>query len=325
MKRLFLFLLVFTSASVDLFAQLDNDLLHLVMPPRARAREVTVDCNPFDHDGCNHIRNNNFTPNGTYDPTYGSPTYYEPFNYNTVPHWVAAQGTPQIDDLFYQNHYGIGVVWPPPSPATGYAFLAANRFPDGTLHTEGIVQKIKPVIAGHTYALSFFKMLAGMFPSYDLDQFDIRLMRCSDFPLIYNISDIYLVPNPPTYSQAIYCESTINNTSWQQVTTTFIANDNYDMIWIYPRVNGSTSTWLAAVDFAYPELIDVTNFTAGTIQEIAPCRTIIGPTTPNCSVANATFVWHGPNGQTLAASLPSQQLGSKDIRPCRYLASGHLQ
>ncbi len=92
----------------------------------------------------------------------------------------------------------------------------------------------------------------------------------------------------------------------------FIAIDDYDMIWIFPHgeLPITQSSNGVGVCFAYPELKDVTSFTAGLTPTPTQgnCIVTIGPNVPNsCTFTNAVFTWHGPNGQTITAQ-HNQQL-----------------
>jgi len=76
----------------------------------------------------------------------------------------------------------------------------------------------------------------------------------------------------------------------------------------YPKNNFATNPTFIGVDLAYPELIDVNGFTAGSAPTPDPstCLVTIGPSTPNCGVANAVFTWHGPNNQSITAPVNQQ-------------------
>ncbi len=274
----------------------------------------TMSCTPRDQPGecTNFISNNNFTPSGSYNPNNAA-MYQDPFTVappakpGYVPEWNAAQGTPNIDDVYARF---AGTPTAPPSPATGYAFMYASNYDGSTPRNEGIVQKIPSLTTGHKYGLSFFKMISRLLPDFPLatGNLNIVLMHCSDYSSIYPQPDIFTTPDLPVHAQQVYCETSLSNTAWQQKLISFVADEDYDMIWIFSKGNSGEGY---AINFAYPELKDVTGFTAGS-DPAAPtpdnCTVTIGPTTPNaCTFTNSVFTWHGPHGQTITAA-PDQQL-----------------
>lgn len=272
-----------------------------------------IDCDPIGSSpGCtNLILNNNFTPTPAYDPTdflmYSDPFTTAPAGVGYVPDWLAAQGTPNLDDTYSRSFLQTVVL--PPSPATGYAFMFAGTY-NGNLINEGIAQKIGPLVPGNKYIFSFFEKVSTS-PNYtDVSaNLNIVLMNCSDYSLIYPQPDIFITPGLPQNSQQIYCETGVSHLAWQQKTFSFIANSAYDMIWIYASNDFIDNVDGAAICFAYPELKDVTGFTAGLNPVISnSCTVTIGPNFPNaCTTTNAVFTWHGPNGQIVSAP-PNQKI-----------------
>jgi hypothetical protein len=120
----------------------------------------------------------------------------------------------------------------------------------------------------------------------------------------------YSVPNPPPHSQQIYCQKNFSATSgWAQVAIDFTPNENYDMIWIFPKVTSTPNPpAVLNIGFSYPEIISNETFGAGPQPNPTPgnCTVTIGPATPNCGVKNAVFKWYGPNGQIISAPANQQ-------------------
>jgi hypothetical protein len=182
---------------------------------------------------------------------------------------------------------------PPPPGAANYAFM----FQDGqTGRSEGIVTKIPPLITGNNYLISFFISQVLASANQDFFNFTIRLIHCNDY-LLFNWNSDF-APPVPVNSQAVYCETGFfNPQNWQHLQSKFIANNDYDMIWIYPTASpGSINGSFAC--FALPELIDADNFHI-TMNPNPPTVTNCMVTlTPGCTVNNAGFTWMDPNGNT---------------------------
>ena len=254
------------------------------------------------------ILNNNFTTGlgydgSVYDPTVNSLPYTDPFGLGYVNNWTFIFGGPKIDDLFY--YFNTLTHLPPPSPATGYASLGfvKETSPQVEYYYDGIAQKISPLTVNHQYGLSFFKRITQGFNSLNQtpNTFTIILMKCADLSSLNYTSTGTI--NYPVNSQIIYCEANLSNTAWQQVVTKFSVNDNYDMIAVFPSTSSSLRI-SCAIDFAYPELIDLFNFNSGPTP--TSCAATVGPLTPNCSVVNAQFTWNRPNGQTPLTNVTQQ-------------------
>lgn len=275
-----------------------------------------IECAPLPGplECANLITNNNFTPNSNYNPQPigTNPDFTDPFTTpphapGFIPNWMTGQGTPQIDD--YYSRFFFSTVTMPPAPATGYAAMFGGTT-GGIPINEGIIQKISPLTIGAKYMMSFFERIS-LSPNYTNTSmnFNIVLMKCNDYGLIYPPApNIYITPPNPANSQTIYCEVDLQNTQWLQKTTSFIANDDYDVIWIYPKGDPTVNSSGAMILFALPELINVTGFTAGAnpTPTLGNCTVTIGPSTPNpCGFTNAVYTWYGPNGQIIPA--PSNQ------------------
>lgn len=253
---------------------------------------------PLTNNNCNQIFNNNLTP--IWADCFNS-WGFNPFA-RCFPDWGFTHGTPQVNltSPSIGQNINHACMW-----AYNNAIL-----PNQMLRSEGIATRIPNLLPGHKYAITFFRRTRpdpGMFGfngAPDLDEVNIRLIMCNDY-LTINAMQSDDFPNPPTNSQAIFCETNVNQRNWQRVAQTFVANDNYDIVCIYPRQYALWQWWL---DFGQLELIDVTNFNAGPPPNpISPdCLVNIGPLTPNCGITGATYTWHGPNGQVVAAPANQQ-------------------
>lgn len=219
----------------------------------ASANRLDLNCTSITASSCNLIRNNNFTPSTPYNTG-------NPFEESSVQYWVASHGSPQVDDEFYPSLL-------PPSPATDFAFMYAGPYGTNNLPNigEGIAQKIPNLVANNTYKFSFFKRFSK-WPSEDdpqLDNFYIVLIDCSDFNSFLSQSN--QTPQIPSNSQIIYHETSMTNTNWQYVEITFVANSDFDVIWIFPK---QTSGKNASVNFAYPVLVNIAD--APTVSPAGP-------------------------------------------------------
>lgn len=260
--------------------------------------ERLTPCNvPLTNNNCNQIFNNNFTP--IWADCFNS-WDFSPFA-RCFPDWGLTHGSPQI------NQAG-PLIGPNINHASMWAYNNAIR-PNDNFIGEGIATKIPNLLPGRKYAIAFYRRTRPQptFTPYpNLDEINIRLMKCADYVTMTNVpSSSIPIPDPPVNSQAIYCETNVNRPNWQRVAQTFIADDNYDIVWIYPKQYAFQQWWL---DFGQLELIDVTNFNAGPPPNpISPdCLATIGPLSPNCGVTGAVFTWHGPNGQTISAPANQQ-------------------
>ncbi len=185
-------------------------------------------------------------------------------------------------------------------------------FKPGVILGEGIATGIPPLTAGKKYAFSIFKRYFAdrNFPSIDLDNFYIVLLKCNDYLAIR--TDKTDVPNIPSDAQIIYCETHMTNNTFERVFQSFRANDNYDVAWIFPKQTfysdrRAYQAWLEVTKF---EMIDIDNFSAGpTPNPIYPnCNVTLGPISPNCGVEGAVFTWYGPNGQVIPVSADNQKI-----------------
>ncbi len=140
-----------------------------------------------------------------------------------------------------------------------------------------------------------------------LDEFNVVLMKCIDYTILRNGNYYDLLPPIPTGAQTIYCEKDVSNGNFERISVSFTAASDYDVLWIFPK----QWTWAADqwwIEVTKPELINVTNFSAGIAPNPVPpnCTVTIGPTTPNCGFENAIFTWYGPNGQVITAPANQQ-------------------
>jgi hypothetical protein len=296
MKK-FISLLLISVLVLSVYAQ-TKKFLNLELG--ATLKRTSIDCTPSTLSTCNLISNNNFNTN---TPVFNAG---QPFNDLVVTNWSASHGSPQLTDGYLPFYIPITTL-APPVPATGYAFMwSITQGNQG----EGIGQKIPSLTPGHNYLLTFFKRQTG-FQNFTetLDQFNIETMHCGDYNFIS--TPTFIIPLPPVNNQKVFCQTNFNNsTSWERNAVTFTALANHDAIWIYPR--NTTPNKNNGVNFAYPELIDITNFSAGTaVVDNATCLTTIGPVIPNpCTVYNTTYEWVSPSGTIIPIANPavSQQI-----------------
>ena len=259
--------------------------------------------------GCgNHIPNPSFhndvmddsdepgVPNGS-TITFASKSVY---------FWEAAFGNPLLN-----NNIGSYVSVPPP-PNVNYASLEVGMDENNEDVFQGIKAKTVQLQNGHAYALSFFRWMTDKEGSDVLPdgkvKFKIILLHCRDLrETSFESRNELAEYMTGVEHQIIYCENIKQDVSWKQAFIKFTAESDYDLILVYPELQEELDApGIAAIHFAYPELIDVNNFTVGSIQQTDGCTVIIGPSTPNCGVWGAQFTWITPSGLLEAAS--NQQL-----------------
>ncbi len=245
------------------------------------------------------LPNCNFIPNPIFNVTFTQiQNLNSAFNTQNVPFWEATHGTPDINRFISTVQR--------PFPNVNYASMGIGNFAENFSNlpaSEGIAAHITNIQAGNKYALSFFIATSNVLnlPANNVE-LNIALINCQNFQITgFNVSPL------TTPNQIIYCESLgqVVNTVWRQVFINFTANSNFNMIRIYPNQTQTdalrTESW---IHFAFPELIDITNFNAGTLNTNT-C--ILGPTTPNCSVRNAQYNWFDPNGTNIQSG-PNQSI-----------------
>jgi Secretion system C-terminal sorting domain len=258
------------------------------------AKPTEVICDRPQSTVCNLIENNIFNTT-----CFGLNPFWE----NCISRWNSLHGSPQL------NVFG-----PQLSTGVNHASMWAQseQWPNGQqfFGGEGIVTGIPKLIPGKKYAFSMFKRYfsAPQAPTVDLDNFYIVLMKCVDYlPLRTSEPRIPIIPD---VAQIIYCEKDLTNNSFQRVMQTFTAQDEYDIVWLFPKeltyVAGQTKqSWLEVAKF---EMINIDNFSAGVSPNpiIPNCAVTIGPNVPNCGVEGAVFTWYGPNGQIIPAPANQQ-------------------
>lgn len=260
-----------------------------------------INCSSIASSSCNLISNNNFTPTTPYNP-------YDPFTEGSVPYWASSHGSPQIQDGFYPSLQ-------PPSPATGFAYMYS--WTNGNGGSEGIAQKIPNLIQGHTYQLSFYMRFSywTSFPyaANQLDNLYAAFITCSDFNSLQGGST---TPPFPSNHQIAYHGTSLTNQTWVLVQVSFTANDNYDIIWIFPD---QTISGIAGVDIAYPILTEGSSSLsispAGPIDQCYPYEI---PSTITLTASQASsYQWYknlspisGATSQTL--NVGSSGLGNGD-------------
>lgn len=293
--------------------QMPKEALNMVNPAVKYQKKTSMSCDAVTVPNCNLIRNSDFTP---------VPSYFSnlPFNNHVaflndlVSPWNVGSGTPNPYDGVtpFQN---VPLDPLPPLGTLGYAFASVGYRPY-TLSNfyESFVQTIPKLNINKTYSLSFFKR--PFFQTYTASpaKFKIILMKCQDYvsPMLPSGTDVsYALPPIPANSKIIYCENIVQNfNDWEQILVKFTADRDYDMIWIRPeRTNINTDpNDFSGIFFAKPELLDMTNFNAGTNPTTSNCNINLGPTTPNCSPLNAIYTWYPPNGQSPILANANQQI-----------------
>lgn len=213
----------------------------------------TVSCAPLSNSFCNIIQNSNFNHAPIYDQG-------DPFSYGQIDNWVATHGTPQVYDPWHPT------LLPPPS-ATGFAYMYASgpTISGGPNTGEGIAQKIKKMIPGNQYTLSFYARFSEWLTgATQLDNFVIKLINCTDLNTFPQSSNN--IPVTPTNSQIIFQEINLNNPNWIYKSITFTATDEYDIIWMYPEqsFNG------AGINVSQISLSNLTQGGTPTITPLSP-------------------------------------------------------
>ncbi len=259
--------------------------------------------------GCNYIPNPNFQ---LIDPTLPS-NGYSAFFYNNVVDWSDTHGTSDV----------LNAQPPLTSPSSNYVRMivgGVNISPDGSApvisgSSEGIAVKTRTLQANKTFLLSFFMrsdiVSNNQIPAAQNVNFKIALVKCQNFPIFTS----FAIPPLTNPNQVIYCEnfSNLESTPWKQIVVRFTTSEEFNMLRIFPELLQFPPTLSgSAIYFAFPEIIDITNFSIGTppIPTLGNCTINIGPTIPNCSIANAIFTWNGPNGLSIIP--PSSQQISID-------------
>ncbi len=160
---------------------------------------------------------------------------------------------------------------------------------------EGIAAKIFPIVSGNKYAMSFFlasSALTGYRTSNGRYTFKIFLTHCQNFD-----STSANNPNIEFEDQLIFCKSIdgIGDSSWRQYFITFTADNNYNMIVIFPEVPVLNFNGGNYVHFLYPQLIPInpkSQYLTYTNDEATEGYTVLSA----CGVINASYEWSGPNG-----------------------------
>ncbi len=296
-----LFFTTIAKAQKFLPQQLRDALAPINQPPQA----ILQNCNIPSLTNCNYNSNYTFTPSATYNSNIPE-HLVDPFNYNglntLIPNWEVATGTPTV----WANQGFSGYPLPPNGSNYYFGYVGSVY---NTFGTESVLQKIPTLSTTKTYTLNFQKMYKSWLelpPPYNTDfpvgSFRIVLMHCNNYAATF-LPISYAPPTPPTNSQTIYCEIDVHNSNWQEVFFKFTPNDNYNLMWIFPDTDHTFPLKQSGLLATIPELIDVTDFTAGSAPTptTGNCIVTIGPTTPNCVPTTAVLKWNGPNGQVITA------------------------
>jgi len=266
------------------------------------------DCNQPVSPQCNLIPNNNFA----LLPGYPAPVNVTPFNYNIVPGWKQSHGDPRINVGAQPSPFGNDVVG-----LKGWAETISQNPYIYKQYGDGLLVKINPLIAGNNYLLSLFLKDPRIWPTTQWDGFKAKLIKCSYVAGSGMPTSDYLLPTYSGPYQDVLClserwEDWYFPAAWKQLTKCFTATDQWDAIWFYSdvmrsrTVNGEVvKSWTL---FAEPELINLSNFTAGVPVNLGGGSYQIGPASPNCGVRNAQFTWTLPNGSEIPAAANQQMV-----------------
>ena len=249
---------LFCFSVINSFSQRKEITVPSIIPPGGGGGPVNDDsssivpftCNLSNTNPCNLIRNNAFLLSCT--------NTHAPF-INCVDYWTSSHGTPQLNKNLPQIF-----------PNVNHASMFADIIDDGngnlTTFGEGIAVGIPALTSGSTYSLSLFKRFfsVGAYGGPDIDDFYVVLLKCNIFNSIRRYGEDYTIPAIPTIgAQVIYHETDVNNTSWQSITQSFVANDSYNVVWIFPKLTTTIpgippglalESWL---EVAYPEIKDI--------------------------------------------------------------------
>jgi hypothetical protein len=254
-------------------------------------RELTI-------PGCNAIPNPNFSETN-------SSIIYGDFYNNNIAYWYDSHGTSDV------NRPGLSAPFFGANPTS--MAIGAHMDDDGQLLKggEGIVVKTRRLQQGKTYMFSMFVSTGTSFGQVNNVELVAGLIGCQNFGGFGTIG----IPPLGLGSQKIYCEtfSTIQSSSWKQVVVKFTANSSYDMLRIFPDLTSTpTSPGSAWVHVAYPELVEVNNFSA-TLEFENSCDFTISAN--NCGVKNAVFTWRDPQNNIVQQGSTQQLNGSLSNMP----------
>jgi len=82
---------------------IDPRIIEQAKPSTTSDHATSLECTSKTLNGCNYIRNNNFTPSSAYNPLNFN-HFVDPFEaspFFMVPEWAASHGSPQISDGVY--------------------------------------------------------------------------------------------------------------------------------------------------------------------------------------------------------------------------------
>lgn len=257
-------------------------------------RVTNFDCDvPIETGNCNLIPNPKFK---LVDP---AGAMLAAFNWDNVINWgYTSSGTADI------NAGGDPFFAAPTLPAaiSGFNYaslLVVNMTSPGILHAETIAAKTGQVLQGKRYALSFFlsSTLLPPYPATNPGQgsftFKVILTKCQEFPNADNY------PLTLTDKQEIFCRSfvSLGASGWNQYFVDFVADDDYDMILVYPDAQASSTGGSSYVHFAYPQLIKADDY-AVTVTPSGTCGVQLSADA-DCGIANSVYTWKDPFGNTV--------------------------
>lgn len=257
-KHLFLFLYCMVATLNYIFSQEDSLATNQTAAPAMRI--FPGECPRWNyHPGQPNNKVENPLFSGATITAPLDPFRAAPGGVPDIPFWEATHGSPQVD--IFGGPTGPGGPFPTGSRVASMWTQAPGGVPIG----EGIIGLLggwnsaeHGVAAGDQYLLTFFRDVANG-GANQVDRINIYLVKCVDIPAVVRGNpNITTAPTPPAGSQQIYCETNVtpSGVGLQQVTITFTANDDYDLIWIFPtQVTTRGQAWLR---FAMPHMLRLT-------------------------------------------------------------------
>ena len=269
----------------------------LVEPSTQMPTDEMVDCNHTvtATNSCNII------PNAIFSKTPGNAPNLNAFKLQFVDSWASVNAnTPDING---GDNPGLT---PPayPTNVPSNATTAGMFINDGpsSYTYEGIYAKIPHLVAGRTYAFSFFLNTVVSVTDFDPENnpvpsnFTLHVALrndCFEYPITPGNIGTTSPPNLGIH-QDILCQvfPGVSTIRWQQYLVTFTAEHDYEMIVIYPQGN-LVGTGSSYIHFLYPELIDVTNL--ATVTQNSACNYTLNA----CGVTNASYEWVDGNNTVI--------------------------
>ena len=244
---------------------------------------------------------------------WGHPTFFErisnpqfistsaagdlnPFPSNNILSWTASHGTPQLNVFgapgWFPQNTNIASMW---TERNGGAIVG-----EGILgNLKGMLSTTHPVETGNHYYLTFFRsFMSDPFNTTPrLDRLNIVLIKCEDADLFPGSTTNLMQPFPNgTITQQIYCETNITSTNYDMVAIDFVANNNYDLIWIYPQQ--VTTRGQAWINVTMPQLFSPQSLTSLVASSGGGQYLALGS-----NIFNSNHDWYNQSN-TLLSSIP---------------------